>query len=127
MGVNNVLDKDPPFVSASRIVPATLGVGFGVKAQSEAPAGLSGVLLEVLHPPMGPEGQTRQSFFTSMSGQSPSITFYQFDHPYELVTGQWTIRAYSGEVALLSVTFEVVDPRSVPELAVACNFIDLLS
>lgn len=126
-GATHIIEEDPPFVSNSRVVPAALGVGFGVKAQSIAPGGLSGVIVRVTHPPMGDNGRRSQSFLTSMSGQSPSITFYQFDHAYELVEGTWTMAAYAGDTELLSVTFEVVDPSMVPQLANVCNFADMLS
>ena len=126
-GETHIITEDPPFVSNSLIVPAALGVGFGIKAQSEAPGGLSGMIVRVTHPPMGEAGRTSQSFISSMSGEAPSITFYQFDHAYELVKGTWTISAFAGDTELLAVTFEVVDPRLVPELASACNFTDMLS
>lgn len=126
-GQTHVITEDPPFVSNSQVVPAALGVGFGIKALSDAPGGLPGVIVRVSHPPMGENGRQTQSFITAISGQSPSVTFYQFDHTYELVQGTWTIAAYAGELELYAVTFEVVDPRLVPELAGACNFAELLS
>lgn len=126
-GATHVIDVDPPFVSRGRIVPAALGVGFGIKAQSVLPDGITTVTARVTHPPMGPEGRTAQSFVTTISGQTPSVTFYQFDHRYELVTGTWTIAGYDGGEQLFSVSFEVVAPATMPDLAGACRFSDLLS
>lgn len=126
-GSTHIITEDPPFVSNARVVPAALGVGFGVKAQSVAPGGITAITMRVSHPPMGDEGRTQQSFLTNMSGQSPSVTFYQFDHSYELVQGTWEMAAFAGDSQLFSVSFEVVDPRRLPELAGACNFVDLLS
>lgn len=126
-GSTHVIDVDPPFVSHRRMVPAVLGVGFGIKAQSAMPEGITTVTARVTHPPMGPEGRTTQSFVTAISGQTPSVTFYQFDHSYELVTGTWTIAGYDDGVQLFAVSFEVVAPDRLPELSRACRFSDLLS
>jgi hypothetical protein len=126
-GVTNIIESEPPFVSTGRRVPAVQGIGFGIKSQSQDPFGLSDVQMVVTHPPMGPEGITRQSYPTTISGADTSLTFYQFDFDYELVTGPWTFEAmYQGQ-SLYRVTFDVVAPQAMPELAKVCGFEDLLS
>ena len=126
-GTTHILTEEPPFAAAGTRVPAVLGLGFGIKSQSTDPTGIVGVTMVVTHPPMGASGATTQRFQTSISGQAPSLTFYQFDHKYELVLGTWTMTAFAGEEALFSVSFDVVDPRQLPELASVCNYLDLLS
>lgn len=126
-GATHVIEEEPPFVSASRKVPAALGIGFGVKAQSADPAGIDAVTITVTHPPMGPDLIRTQSFTTRISGGDPSLSFYQFDHAYELVTGQWTLTARADETVLYAIAFEVVAPVNVPELAGICEYLDLLS
>jgi hypothetical protein len=118
---------DPPFVSNSRIVPATIGVGFGVKARATDAGGLQDVIMVVTHPPMGKEKIQTQSFQTRISGDASSVTFYQFDYAYELVTGRWQMTAMHGETVLYQASFDIVPPQRVPELAGACGYEDLLS
>lgn len=126
-GETHIIDIEPPFVSNSRRVPAVLGIGFGVKAQAASPDGLSDVTVVVTHPPMGNEAVEVQSFGTRIGGATPSLTFYQFDFGYELVPGTWQMAAmHQGEV-LYKVSFEVLPPSAVPELAEVCGYLDLLS
>jgi len=126
-GTTHVIDVEPRFVSVTRVVPAALGVGFGVKSRSTDPAGLAPVTMVLTHPPMGPEKTVEQRFVTRISGQAASLTFYQFDYGYELVPGTWTFTAMQGDAALYSVAFEVVEPHMLPDLATACGYLNLLS
>ncbi len=126
-GTTHIIAEEPPFVSNARQVPAVLGLGFGIKAQSVAAAGIAPVTVIVTHPPMGDTNATVQSFQTSISGQDPSLTFYQFDYTYELARGPWTMTAHYGADVLFSVDFEVVDPARTPELAGVCGYLELLS
>ena len=126
-GTTHVIDKEPEFVSTTQRVPAVLGVGFGVKTRAAAPEGIDVVTMVVTHPAMGPENTTTQNFQTRISGEDASLTFYQFDFTYELVLGMWQFTAISGDAALYTVAFEVVDPRQVPELAGVCGYLELLS
>ncbi len=126
-GTTHLIEEEPPFVSLSNRVPAVLGIGFGVKALSEAAMGIDTVTMTVTHPPMGDGGAVRQSFETRISGIDPSLTFYQFDYDYELVQGIWQMEARKGGTILYRTTFEVVPPQMVPELAAICGFENLLS
>lgn len=126
-GTMHLIDHEPIFVSRTRRVPAVLGIGFGVKSMSASPQGLDNVTMVITHPPMGPDKRQRQSYQTSVSGTDLSLTFYQFDAGYELVTGTWQMSAFDGDDLLYSVTFEVVAPAKVPELAQVCGFENLLS
>ncbi|MCO4843133.1 MAG: DUF3859 domain-containing protein [Yoonia sp.] len=126
-GTTHLIDVDPPFVSLKRHVPAVIGIGFGVKSQAFDPAGIEGVSITISHPAMGDAGATVQSFGSRISGLDPSLTFYQFDFDYELVTGIWQMQAMQGDTVLYRTTFEVLPPDQVPELARACGFEELLS
>ena len=126
-GATHVIENEPDFVSTVQVVPAVLGLGFGVKSQSVMPDGIDSVEIFVSHPEMGETAVAIQSFMTRINGTDPSLTFYQFDHTYELVHGTWRFMARSGETTLYAVSFEVVAPRLVPELASLCGYMDLLS
>ena len=126
-GTTHLIDIEPDFVSTKRRVPAVRGIGFGIKAQAADLFGISNVTITISHPAMGDLRATSQSFGTNISGTDPSLTFYQFDFDYELVTGFWQIEAASGADVLYRTTFEVLPPDQVPELAAICGFAKLLS
>jgi len=81
----------------------------------------------ISHPPIGDTGAMRQSFDSRISGTKPSLTFYQFDFDYELVTGIGQMKARNGDKIIYRTTFEVVDPAQSPDLAAICGCTDLLS
>ncbi len=126
-GTTHVINEDPPFVSNTHTVPAALGIGFGVKARAADLSGLQDVTMVVTHPPMGKQKITTQSFPTRISGLTHSVTFYQFDYAYELVTGRWQMTAMQGDTVLYQASFDVVSPQRVPELAGVCGYENLLS
>lgn len=126
-GTTHIIDKAPPFVSTQNRVPAVLGLGFGVKSQSETLGGESGVTMTIRHPPMGPNGVTQQTYDTRISDITPSITFYQFDFDYELLPGHWQMEAVKAGRVLFRTSFTVVRPNAIPELASLCGFEELLS
>lgn len=126
-GTTYVIADDPAFVSHGRQVPAVLGVGFGVKSRPTDGTDYLTVTIVLTHPKMGDAGVTVQSYDTQISSIGPSLAFFQFDHPYELVKGRWTFTAKSENAVLYSIDFEVVDPAQVPNLADICRYSDLLS
>ncbi|WP_439155793.1 DUF3859 domain-containing protein [Yoonia sp.] len=126
-GTTHIIANDPPFLSASRRVPAVLGIGFGIKALAADNVGIEDVTVVVTHPPMGDGQVVTQQFITRISGVSPSITFYQFDHDFELIQGMWTMVGVAKNRVLYSVTFEVTAPGDIPELAGICGTQDVLS
>ncbi len=125
-GTTHVVEVTPEFLSNSRQVPAVIGIGFGVLAKAKR-ENLFDVTMVVTHPPMGPEGVTRQSFLTAIPADAPSMTYYQFDRESELLPGQWTLEAlYEGET-VYRARFMVVPPEALPALASACGGIVPLS
>ena len=126
-GQTHLLDSEPPFVSTDNRVPAVLGVGFGVKTRASPGSGIDVVQIRVTHPPMGTERVREQRFLSVIGAEETAFVFFQFDYPYELVTGDWRIAAYDGDRMLFDETFVVVDPDQVPQLADICDFRDLLS
>lgn len=126
-GTTHLIDVEPDFVSTKRRVPAVLGIGFGIKAWAADVFGIPNVVMTISHPEMGELRATSQNFGSNISGTKPSLTFYQFDFDYELVTGFWQMEAARGTDVLYRTTFEVLPPDQVPELAAICGFAELLS
>jgi len=125
-GVQNVIEGDPPFVTTGRTVPAVIGIGFAIKAIA-AGQDLPDVTIVVTHPPMGENGTRRQSYQSAIWMDDYGLTAWQFEYDYELVTGPWTVEAWAGDRMVYSVTFDVVPPEMMPELARACGYEALLS
>ena len=126
-GSTKIITEEPEFTSTDNQVPAVLGIGFGVKSLALRPGGIEGVVIFVTHPPMGDTQTQLQSFTTWINDSDPSLTFFHFDHSYELVQGTWNFTAMLGEEVLFSVPFEVVDPKRLPGLAESCGYRELLS
>ena len=129
-GTTHVIEQAPPFVSNGPLVPAVIGIGFGVRAGLAGDMAQDGVVMTVSHPALSGKGNgaTLQSFVTTIGpATDPSITFYQFDYGYELALGDWTMTAQAGGEVLYQTTFTVVPPAALPELAGVCGYLDLLS
>jgi len=126
-GTTHIVEETPPFVDEGRMVPAVLGVGFGVRAGFDSSFGEEDILIRVTHPPFAGTGATEQSFFTYIGGlNDPAITFYQFDYDYELALGTWTFEALSGDDLIYRTVWTVVPPNTLPELAGICGYMELL-
>jgi len=126
-GTTNLIEGAPRFISTGRQVPAVLGIGFGVQTRAQNGFGLNDVLVTMTHPPMGDAGVTVESYTTTIFGSDSTSTLFQFDYPYELVTGPWQISASLDGKLLFRVQFEVVPAAAVPDLAEACGYADQIS
>lgn len=106
-------------------VPAVLGMGFGVhfRLQDDAPRLLRYV---VEHPPMEPQGVTRQSWEALTQGQGERV-FFQFDLAEELLPGFWSFTALEGTRELFHAAFKVVTAEEAPGLARLCEGDELLA
>ncbi len=112
-GSVNILSGGVTFTSHSIIVPAILGVSFGVKSRTgQGP--IEDVTIRVTHPPLIGTGTTEQSWQGYMQSSQLLAQLYKFEFPSELALGTWTISAYKGEVLLYSVPFTVVSPANAP-------------
>lgn len=126
-GRAHIIEEMPEFVSLTQMVPAVIGVGFGVRLQAVPELGTETVVVTITHPPMGKDGVRQQSFTSAVSGLGPTIAFFQFDHAYEMVLGRWSFEARRDDQLVYRAFFDVVPPQSVPQLADICNYRDLLS
>ena len=101
-----------------RVVPMRLGYGMGISTQLKQ--GLPAqVTMVTTHPPMGPEGITRQTYTATLQPDRPHLRVYRFDFDYELLPGTWTLGVEVGGEMVVEVPFQVVD-GPVPGLEDLC-------
>lgn len=102
------------------LVPAVLGLGFGVDYTL---AGSEPVLIRYVieHPPLPPSGRQRQSWESWVIGGAPEIVFFQFDHEAELLPGRWSFAGLAGEEEVFFAAFDIVPPAAAPHLAGLCT------
>jgi len=101
-------------------VPALPGLAFGVTGQVAPLAGVQGVTINIIHPPMAPSGVTRQSWVSDFVPDSSTANFFRFDLPEERVPGLWTMEATLDGRVLYEASFEVVDPARMPGFIDPC-------
>lgn len=101
-------------------VPALPGLAFGVAGQVVPLSGAQGVTINVTHPPMAPNGVTRQSWTSDFLPGSTTANFFRFDLPEERVPGRWTMQAVLDGQVLYEARFDVVDPARMPGFADPC-------
>ncbi|WP_160147776.1 DUF3859 domain-containing protein [Tabrizicola flagellatus] len=101
-----------------RVVPARIGIAFGVKSRLTPGLSLSGEMR--VYRPGATTPETWQSSFTDMGDQ---FGFFRFDREDELLPGIWRFEAWAWEKRLYSVEFEVVPAAALPGIAQACGAI----
>ncbi len=119
-GVVNLIET-PEFFAASTIVPAELGVGFGIMAQA-APGVLADPLhITITHPPYPNSGIAVERWQTDIDDATEGLVGFSFEHDYELVIGDWTIQGVFKDEVLFDITFTVVPPNLAPDLVGRCT------
>jgi Domain of unknown function (DUF3859) len=119
MGTVDLIDDQPVDVHSTR-VPAYLTLAFGaryrlVDGQPDQPA-----TIVITHPPMGPDGITRQSWDMTLRAGDDGLSTYRFDRPDELVLGEWTLQVQVEGRSLMSQSFSVVPPAQAPTAIDMC-------
>lgn len=102
----------------TRVVPARIGIAFGVKSRLTPGLFLSGEMRVYRPGVSAPE--TWESSFSAIGDQ---VGFFRFDREDELLPGIWRLEAWSGETRLYRVDFEVVPAAALPGIAQACGAI----
>lgn len=100
-----------------QIVPAALGLAFGVKVTGMK--GWESAVGEVRV--YRPGHSAPESWASDVSALGATLAFFRFDTPAELVTGTWVIEGWDRDMRLYRVEFEVVPAAAVPEIAQACG------
>jgi Domain of unknown function (DUF3859) len=114
----HVPDREITFHWPDRqVVPASLGLAFGVKARLD-PGAVAPFSEMRVYRPGSVQPETWDSSFSDLE---PSVAFFRFDHEAELILGLWRFEAWHGPKQLYAVEFEVVPAATVPEIVHACG------
>ena len=116
-GVVNIVPTLPDMRAETTLVPARIGIGFGVLVEAHEGDFLDPVTVTITHPPYPDSGIEVERWITSIDGEGPALVGFSFETDSELVLGPWSFEAeHEGEL-LFRVEFEVVPAAMVPELA----------
>ena len=120
-GVVNIVPGLPEMRAVTTLVPARIGVGFGVLV-TPAPGAVSGpVDVTITHPPYPDSGIEVERWSTLLEGGRPGLVGFSFELESELVPGPWRIEGRDGGALLFDVRFEVVPAAALPDLAQGCS------
>lgn len=101
-----------------RVVPAAIGLAFGVKSQM-APGIFATGEMRVYRP----GSSTPETWESGFSDTGEQFAFFRFDREDELIPGLWRFEAWEGDTRLYSAEFEVVPAAALPEIVNACGAI----
>ncbi len=119
VGQIDLLEYTPEFEWDTMVVPAKIGLSFGVRTQTVDGAVLENVIVRLTHPAFPETGTTQQVYVTTMDALS--INAYSFDIPRELTVGPWVLQAeWDGQI-LYRAEFTVVDAKMLPAIANSCG------
>ena len=100
-----------------QVVPAALGLAFGVKARLVPGESVVEGEMRVFRP----GGAAPEYWGTSFSEFDDQVSFFRFDDDSELIPGIWRFEGWDGRTQLFSVEFEVVPAAALPEIVDACG------
>lgn len=120
-GVINIVPAITDFQFRQTLVPAEIGIGFGVLARAPEGTLFDVVIVTVTHPPYPSNGIEVEQWVTDIDASGLSLMGFSFDSADELVLGQWTFNGQTPDgVELFHVSFEVVEPALVPRVIDTC-------
>lgn len=118
-GVVNVVPGLPEFRVETTVVPAEIGIAFGLVVEPRAGVVLDPVTVTITHPPYPDSGVEVEQWITAIEG--PSLVGFAFELESELVTGRWSFEGAQGEELLFVIEFDVVPPAMLPALVQGCG------
>ena len=122
----HVPDEPLRIIEKSTTAPAVLGMGFGVEFRLTGDVPLL-VRYSVTHPPMPPEGRTRQGWDGTVWPDRDEAVFFLFDIEEELQPGRWSFSASHDGTEIFHAAFDVVAPEEAQHLTGLCRDGGLLS
>lgn len=102
------------------IVPARIGVAFGIRMLAEESAGRRTVTMVTRHPSFGPGYLDQESWPSQITGGVPSARYFVFEFDYEMTPGSWQMDVLLDGRLIASKAFTVVDPAMMPNAPDPC-------
>lgn len=119
-GVVNLVTELPRIRFEQLVVPAAIGIGFGVIAQVPPGRSYDPVTVTVTHPPFPDSGVAVERWQTDLTDLGPGLMGFSFEYDTELVTGEWTFSAEAEGERLFHIAFQVVPQAAAPQIPIAC-------
>lgn len=117
----NIVPVIPDFQFRQKLVPAEIGIGFGVLATAAPGLIHDPVTVTVTHPPYPDTGVEVESWISDIEDLGPSLMGFSFDTANELLLGEWTFSAHTADgEELFHIAFEVVQPELMPQVLSSC-------
>jgi hypothetical protein len=120
-GVVNVVPELPVLRAETTLVPAQIGIGFGVLVEAADGFVFDGVSITITHPPYPDSGIEVEGWTTSLDDETTGLVGFSFEVESELVTGRWTFEAAHDGDLLFRIDFEVVPAAMLPGVAQGCS------
>jgi hypothetical protein len=114
-GYVNRIAKAPKLSFAQQVVPAALGVSFGITFTPVHD------LVGVRNLTYRPGKATPDVYYSDILAKPNRFRGYGFDTPDEMITGLWRLEGWQGDRLLYSVEFEVVPGASLPDIQAQCQ------
>ena len=120
-GVVNIVPGIPEMRAVTTLVPAQIGIGFGVVVEAREGVVFDPALVTITHPPYPDSGIEVERWVTAIDGEGPGLIGFSFEVESELVIGRWTFEAEHEGALLFRIDFEIVPPALLPDLAQGCS------
>ncbi|MEL6452926.1 MAG: DUF3859 domain-containing protein [Pseudomonadota bacterium] len=102
-------------------VPARTGISFGVLVDVPAAAGYSVMTGTVLHPPMGADGRTVQTWQIEVIPGTQQYIGYGMEDAFEEVTGTWVFQVWGADGLMMQHQFQMVPDGLTPDVDAVCR------
>ncbi|MFW2589058.1 DUF3859 domain-containing protein [Sagittula sp. SSi028] len=119
-GILNTIEQGLAFDVTTTVVPAELGLTFGIRAALPQGSPAIDLTVVVTHPPMGPSGQQVESWPTTVYPDAPALNLFTFEEPFELIEGPWHFALMQGEETLAEKQFTITPKGTAPEVQSIC-------
>lgn len=120
-GVVNIMPQLPQMLAETTLVPAQIGIGFGVLVDPRSGLGFDVVDVTITHPPYRDSEVEVERWVTTLEADATGLIGFSFEMDSELVTGPWSFEARQDGDLLFRIDFEVVPPALLLDLAQACS------
>jgi hypothetical protein len=114
-GVIEIPDEDLVVIAEGQVVPAVLGMAFGVAIVPDHD------LSDIRMVTRRPGRKTADVYVSQFHLGEESTNFFSFDVENELVPGIWTFEAWEGNSRLYRVDFQVLPAGAKPDLVAMCH------